>query len=209
MAATQTQKFLWVCELTKDQPTKKWNATDVMELEDEEDSDFMINSLILKSAMLGAKATDNERNIVAVKTKGIQDNDIEHPIFSLTAGRLDMIANFDLPLASRDEVEFKLIEGAGPVFITCSHVLEMPSADEQQTMMTTSDGEDLEEEDADGEDEEADGEDKEADGGKTKRLSAAALKSLHKNGKNGEHANGNGKECEAGGDEKPSKRKRN
>jgi hypothetical protein len=106
-----------VCELNKDQPTKKWNPTDVMELEDEEDTDFMINSLILKSAMLGTKAADNERNIVSVKTKGIQDNEIEHPIFSLTQGRNDMISNFDLTLASRDDVEFKLIEGGYLFFL--------------------------------------------------------------------------------------------
>lgn len=99
------------------------------------------------------------------------------------------------------------------MYITCSHVLEMPSADEQQTIMTTSDGEDLEEDvDADGEeaDEPADmdGEEGTAENGKTKRLSATALKSMKNGkGKNGEHANGNGKEVEI--EEKPNKRKRN
>lgn len=200
-----TQKYLWTCELSKEKPTQTWNASNDMELEDEGDSDFMINSLILKSAMLGPKAPEGERCIVAIKTKGVEENDIEQPVFSLTQGRNDMIANFDLHVGTRTPVEFKLVEGTGPVYISCSHVLEMPPPDEQQTLMTTTDGEaeELDEDDEEVEDEteQADGEDK------AKRPSAAALK-LKNGKKNGtaEHTNG---AAPVEADEKPNKRKRN
>jgi len=141
------QKFLWVCELSKDEPTKTWKAGDMMEFEDEEDRDFVINTLVLKTAVLGASAAEMERNLVAVRTKTTQDKEIEQPIFSLTLGRNDMVSGLDLILASdhNQDVEFKLIQGTGPVYITCTHLIEMPPADEQQTIMTTSDA-DLEEE---------------------------------------------------------------
>ena len=110
-----------------------------MELEDEEDKDYVINSIVLKTAVLGSKAKDGERNLVGIKTKGYQDKEFEQPIFSLTLGRQDMVSGLDLTLASdhNPEVEFKLLEGTGPVFITCCHVIEFPSQDEQNTMMTT------------------------------------------------------------------------
>ena len=41
-----------------------------MELEDEEDKDYVINSIVLKTAVLGSKAKDGERNLVGIKTKG-------------------------------------------------------------------------------------------------------------------------------------------
>lgn len=197
-----------VCELSKEKPSQTWTASNDMELEDEGDEDFMIHSLILKSAMLGSKATDGQRNIVSIKTKGVDDNDIEQPVFSLTQGRNDMIANFDLHLGTRNEIVFNLVEGDGPVYITCSHVLEMPPPDEQETLMTTVDGQ-CEELEEDEESEEAEGENGEenGDGDKPKRVSAAALK-LRNGKKNGaEHTNGNQKEVET--DEKPNKRKRN
>lgn len=141
------QKFMWVCELSKDEPTKTWKAGDMMEFEDEEDRDFVINTLVLKTAVLGASAAEMERNLVAVRTKTSQDKEIEQPIFSLTLGRNDMVSGLDLILASdhNQDVEFKLVQGTGPVYITCTHLIEMPPVDEQQTIMTTSDA-DLEEE---------------------------------------------------------------
>jgi hypothetical protein len=142
-----SQKFLWVCQLTAEKPSKKWSPADLVDLEDEDDTDFLINSLILKTAVLGSTAVDGQRNLVAIRTKDHQDVEFEQPIFSLTYGRTDMVSGLDLTLTydRNQEVEFKLVEGTGPVFITCTHLVEMPSADEQQTMMTTSDGEDLEE----------------------------------------------------------------
>jgi len=154
-----SERFLWTCELSKDAPAKIWKAADLMEFEDDDDKDYMINSLICKSAVLGVKAVDGERNVVAIKTKSHQDKEIEQPIFSLCLGRNDMVSGLDLTLASENnqEVEFKLISGTGPVFVTCTHMVEMPSGDEQHTtIMTTSDGEDLDCEDEVGELDEAD-----------------------------------------------------
>lgn len=148
-----SKKFLWVCELNQEKPVMKWKAGDIMELEDEEDKDYVVNSIILKTAVLGDKAIDGERNLVSIKTKGYQDKEFEQPIFSLTLGKIDMVSGLDLTLASdhNPEVEFKLVSGTGPVFITCTHLIELPSSDEQQTLMTTTDG-DMEEENDESED---------------------------------------------------------
>jgi len=143
MLVTSSEKFLWVCELNKDMPMKKWKAGDIMELEDDEDKDYVINSLILKTAVLGSKCVEGERNLVAIKTKGYQDKEFEQPIFSLTLGKTDFVSGLDLTLASdhNPEVEFKLIEGTGPIFITCTHMIELPAQDEHPTMLTETDGE--------------------------------------------------------------------
>ena len=194
-----SQKFLWVCQLTKEQPCKKWVPADLVDLEDEEDTDFLINSLILKTAVLGSKAVDGERNLVAIRTKDYQDQEIEQPVFALTYGRTDMVCGLDLTLSwdRNQEVEFKLVEGTGPVYITCTHLVEMPTGEEHPTMMTTSDGEELEESCEDENEIEAE----------TTEAKVAALKNGVKkaNGVNGA-AGQNGVEC---GDEKPNKRRRN
>jgi len=218
MLVTSSEKFLWVCELNKDQPIKKWKAGDIMELEDDEDKDYVINSLILKTAVLGSKCIEGERNLVAIKTKGYQDKEFEQPIFSLTLGKTDFVSGLDLTLASDHdpEVEFKLIEGTGPIFITCTHMIELPAQDEHPTMMTETDGE-LEEENDESEDIENSEEEME-EKGKGKRQAAKngtngtngtnGLKNGLKNGKNGIETNGIKKD-ELEVDEKPNKRKRN
>lgn len=205
-----SQKFLWVCELSKDKPAKKWSPSDLVDLEDEEDTDYLINSLILKTAVLGSKATEGERNLIAIRTKDHQDVEFEQPIFALTYGKTDMVTGLDLTLTydRNQEVEFKLVEGTGPVFITCTHLVEMPSADEQQTIMTTSDGELEESCEDENEIEEENGAEAvgEIKNGKAKNgNAAAALKNANKAGLNGNKAE-NGIEC---GDEKPTKRRRN
>jgi hypothetical protein len=179
------EKFLWVCELNKDCPAKIWRSMDVMELESEDDTDFVIHSLIFKTAVLGATAIEGERNLVSVKTKGYQEN-FEQPIFSLTLGRNDMVSGMDLTLACdhNQDVEFKLTHGTGPVYITCTHMLELPTADEHPTMMTTSDGdcEEVEESDEceEGDEKKENGEELEDKG---KRVTAASLKNgMKKNG---------------------------
>lgn len=212
--AGNNEKFLWVCELTKDVPTKKWRSMEVMELESEEDTDFVIHSLIFKTACLGSTAVDGERNIVSVKTKGYQDK-FEQPLFSLCLGRNDMVSGMDLTLACdhNQDVEFTLTHGSGPVFITCTHLLELPTPDEQQTMMTTSDDieEDLsDDEEVSDEDEEEEEEKKKAGDeemleGKGKRVTAASIK----NGLKKAETNGVETKKEELIDEKPSKRKRN
>ena len=67
------------------------------------------------------------------------------------------------------------------MFVTCTHLIEMPSHDEQQTLMTNSDMEECE----DSEDIEVSDEEKDA---KNKKNGA---KNGNANGKNGKHANGN------------------
>jgi len=205
-----SEKFLWVCELNKDQPTKKWKAGDIMELEDDEDKDYVINSLILKTAVLGSKCVEGERNLVAIKTKGYQDKEFEQPIFSLTLGKTDFVSGLDLNLATdhNPEVEFKLVEGAGPIFITCTHMIELPAQDEHPTIMTETDGEmeDIESEEVEGSDEEC------LEKGKGKRQAAKL------NGTNGINGLKNGKMMKTGlengmkemeATENPNKRARN
>jgi len=191
-----SERFLWVCELNKDEPAKIWKATDLTEEEEDDDQDFVLHSLVVKTAVLGAKAVEGERNIIALKTKGYHDKEFEQPIFSLTLGKTDMIPNLDLPITTRDNqtVEFKLVEGSGPVFITCSHVVEVPTPDEGPALIAGSD----EEEDEDASDEDMT-EDAEAAGkgkGKAKNGKAAAS-SAEKD------------EVDIDDEEKPKKRKRN
>jgi len=191
MLVTSSEKFLWVCELNKDQPMKKWKAGDIMELEDDEDKDYVINSLILKTAVLGSKCVEGERNLVAIKTKGYQDKEFEQPIFSLTLGKTDFVSGLDLTLASdhNPEVEFKLLEGTGPIFITCTHMIELPAQDEHPTIMTETDGEMEDIESA----EEVEGSDEEClNKGKGKRQAAKL------NGVNGDNGLKNGKMMKTG-----------
>lgn len=221
--ANNSEKFLWVCELTKNEPAKKWKAADMMEFEDEEDKDYVMNSLILKTAVLGANAIKDERNLVSIKTKGYQEKEFEQPIFSLTLGRNDMVSGLDLTIAGDQDVEFKLLEGTGPVFITCTHMIELPAQD-QPTIMTNSESE-LEEESLDedveegenGEDEDEKVDDEEDEikekkkaikNGNGVKNGKAAINGKAKNGK----LNGNGAEkedIEIEVNEKPNKRKRN
>lgn len=170
---------------------KKWKAGDIMELEDDEDKDYVINSLILKTAVLGSKCVEGERNLVAIKTKGYQDKEFEQPIFSLTLGKTDFVSGLDLTLASdhNPEVEFKLLEGTGPIFITCTHMIELPAQDEHPTIMTETDGEMEDIESA----EEVEGSDEEClNKGKGKRQAAKL------NGVNGDNGLKNGKMMKTG-----------
>lgn len=201
MSMPTNEKFLWVCELTKDEPMKKWVPGNVLEFEDEEDRDYVYNSLIVKTAVLGGNAVDMERNLVSIKTKGFQDKkEIEQPLFSLTLGRNDMISGLDLTVACdhNQEVEFRLTHGTGPVYITCMHMVELPAGEEHPTMMTNSEIEDEECEDISDDVEEAQREAsgrgkrvaamKEANGtnGTNGHLNNGAAKLAAINGKNGE-----------------------
>lgn len=214
-----TEKFLWVCELNKETPSLKWSSGDAFSGDDEDDKDFVYQSLILKTAMLGSKAAENQRNIVAIKTKGYQyKKEIDQPLFSLTSGKVDMIPNFDLTLAYTQgdhEVEFKLIEGEGPVFITCMHIIELPPTEDQTILTASAMEEEEEEEEIEGEEEEeAEAEEMEDDEKPKKtngvkangKAAAAPVKNGKANGKNGHAATAKKEELV---EELPSKRKRN
>lgn len=168
--------------MTKENPVKKWVPGNMLEFEDEDDRDFVYNSLIVKTAVLGANAVENERNLVSIKTMGYQEKkEFEQPIFSLTLGRNDMVSGLDLTVAAahNQEVEFRLTNGTGPVYISCMHIVECPSGEEQQTMMTNSEIEDEEIEEME-----------EVEEVKGKRT--AAMKNGNGHMKNGKCVNGNG-----------------
>jgi hypothetical protein len=216
---TTIEKFLWVCELNKECPSKKWNPNDYAESE-EKDSGIVISTLVLNSALLGSKAVEGERNLVCLKTKGVNNMDIDnHPIICLTLGRNDLVNNFDLTLSSKEEVEFKLAEGTGPVYITCSHVSEIQYTDDLETIMTDGSETDKAEQDIEDADEELKEEEEAAEqeseeketNGKASGKAKPAVNGKHaviKNGKTNGHANGHSEAAEVEIEEKPGKRKR-
>jgi hypothetical protein len=119
------QEFPWVCQLTVEQPTMKCRPA-------ENDSDFLINSLILKTVVLGSSAVGGQRNLVAILTRDHEHKFVlEKPIYPLTNGKTDIIRGLNLTLAydRRQAVEFKLAKGNGQVIITCTHLVEKPSAE--------------------------------------------------------------------------------
>ena len=150
-----------------------------MEFENEEDKDYVVNSLVLKMVVLGDTAVDGERNIISIKSKTYTDKQVEQPICSLTQGRRDM-ATLDLPIISDNnpEVEFKLTSGTGPVFITCIHLIDLPTELEDVNKSVESEDE---------EDEEIDEELEEEEDDKAKPL---PKRGALKNGKNGKVTNG-------------------
>jgi hypothetical protein len=187
MSSLNKERYLWVCELNKEQPSKVWKASDLTK--DEEEDDFIMNNLVIKTAVLGKNAVENERNLVALKTKEA-DNQIDQPILSLTLGKTDCVsykssrirlrsilifsffsiflklANLDLSIITRstEPVEFRLVDGSGPVFITCMHVIEVADSG----MMDGDDDEDDDEE----EEEEVEEEKANIKGGKAQKNGA-------------------------------------
>ena len=96
-----SEKFLWTCELNREEPSKKFKPVDLLFDESDDDKDLnLINSIIFQTAVLGSKAVDGERNLVSIKTKGYMQQEIDQPLFSLTLGRNDMISGMNLTLAS-------------------------------------------------------------------------------------------------------------
>ena len=74
-------------ELTKSEPTFTWSFED-----EDDDEDYMINTLFLKTAVLSNSALKGERNIIQVETKNFEKKDIKQPLLSLTLGQLDMVS---------------------------------------------------------------------------------------------------------------------
>jgi len=149
MVASTTEQKLWTCQLSKEKPLLSWIPTEPAEEEDDED--YVQHSLIIKAAVLGLEATESQRNLVAIKT-----GDLWQPILSLTLGKNDMVSNLDIIIERTTKpVEFKLLDGAGPVCITCHHIMELPALNEQETMLTSKcEDMDTEEEEEDEETEE-------------------------------------------------------
>jgi hypothetical protein len=75
-------------ELSKDKPTYTWTFE-----EEDEDNDYLVHTLFLKNAVLGASAVKGERNLVQIETKNFDKTDISQPLLSLTLGQSDMVGN--------------------------------------------------------------------------------------------------------------------
>ncbi|XP_060068491.1 nucleoplasmin-like protein ANO39 [Ylistrum balloti] len=115
-----SREYFWGCVLNKENPKVTWTFE-----EEEEDTDFLIHTLFLKQAVLGQAAVQDERNIVSVQTKNFDNEQIKHPVVSLTLGRNDMW-NLDLSFGHENPVVFELVEGTGPVHLTAQQLVEMP-----------------------------------------------------------------------------------
>ncbi|XP_021358909.1 nucleoplasmin-like protein ANO39 isoform X1 [Mizuhopecten yessoensis] len=115
-----SREYFWGCVLNKDNPKVTWTFE-----EEEEDTDFLIHTLFLKQAVLGQAALKDERNLVTVETKNFDNEQIKHPVVSLTLGTNDM-CNLDLSFGHENPVVFELVEGAGPVHLTAQQLVEMP-----------------------------------------------------------------------------------
>ncbi|XP_033756820.1 nucleoplasmin-like protein ANO39 isoform X2 [Pecten maximus] len=115
-----SREYFWGCLLNKENPKVTWTFE-----EEEEDTDFLIHTLFLKQAVLGQAALKDERNLVTVQTKNFDNEQIKHPVVSLTLGRNDM-CNLDLSFGHENPVVFELVEGTGPVHLTAQQLVEMP-----------------------------------------------------------------------------------
>ena len=73
-------------ELSKDKPTFTWTFE-----EEDEDNDYLVHTLFLKNAVLGASAVKGERNLVQIETKNFDKKDVSQPLLSLTLGQSDMV----------------------------------------------------------------------------------------------------------------------
>ncbi|PFX22973.1 nucleoplasmin-like protein ANO39 isoform X2 [Stylophora pistillata] len=122
--ASMEKEYFWGCELSKDKREHKWDS------EDEELGKADIDQkLVVSQACLGAKAKNNERNLVQVTTTDSSDNSVTYTILSLTSGRKDQSR---LSLAFPASVVFKLIEGSGPIHLTGSVYQELFVGDEDE-----------------------------------------------------------------------------
>jgi hypothetical protein len=81
------REYFWGVTLDKENPTITWSFD-----EEEDDTDFLIQTLFLKQEVLGASAVKDERNLVQVETKNFDQKDLKHPLFSLTLGRNEMVS---------------------------------------------------------------------------------------------------------------------
>jgi len=98
---------LWDAELTREKNTYTWNP---------ESEQGFPDILFLKGAILGQMAVEGERNIVTVTFKNAKQEDMTHPVLSLTLGREDQ-RDVELTFMRVEAVTFKLVAGSGPVHL--------------------------------------------------------------------------------------------
>lgn len=114
------QEYFWGVELSKDKPTYTWTFE-----EEDEDNDYLVHTLFLKNAVLGASAVKGERNLVQIETKNFDKTDISQPLLSLTLGQSDM-CNLDISFGNEVKATFKLVEGSGPISLGGQQLVEFP-----------------------------------------------------------------------------------
>ena len=139
------REYFWGVTLDKENPTITWSFD-----EEEDDTDFLIHTLFLKQAVLGASAVKDERNLVQVETKNFDQKDLKHPLFSLTLGRNEM-TTLDVSFGHEVPVVFRLVEGSGPVCLSAQQLVEFPDdkdVSQDESELECTEGESAEEEEA-------------------------------------------------------------
>jgi len=119
------KQYVWGCVLKDEQPVT-WDHT-----EEDDDEDFVVHTLHLKSATLGKEAKAGERNIVELETKSFDGETLNLPVASLELGKTENFS-LDLELTNEIPVTFRLIEGSGPVHILAQHLVEFPADEDDE-----------------------------------------------------------------------------
>ncbi|KAL8614459.1 hypothetical protein ACOMHN_007795 [Nucella lapillus] len=102
--------FSWGGQVTPSQPLS-WK--------DPGDDDDSVHKLQIKLAVLGPEAKMYEANIVEMETTNFQEEKLTQPIIHMVGGK-DTMASLDLSFNS--PVTFRLVSGAGPVYLSGQHV---------------------------------------------------------------------------------------
>ncbi|XP_076104164.1 mitotic apparatus protein p62-like isoform X3 [Mytilus galloprovincialis] len=114
------REYFWGITLDKENPTFTWTFE-----EEEEDTDYLVHTLFLKQAVLGASAVKDERNLVQIETKNFDQKELKQPLLSLTLGKNDM-TSLDVSFGHEVAVVFRLVEGSGPVCLSAQQLVEYP-----------------------------------------------------------------------------------
>ncbi|XP_052229106.1 nucleoplasmin-like protein ANO39 isoform X1 [Dreissena polymorpha] len=122
---TDSQECFWGVELSKEHPTYTWNFN-----EEDDDDDYMVHTLFLKTAVLGASAVKGERNLIQIETKNFDKKDVKQALLSLTLGSSDM-CSLDVSFGMDTPVTFRLVEGAGPIALGGQQLVEFPPDDDE------------------------------------------------------------------------------
>jgi len=170
-----TEDYYWGTTLTSSNKELKWEPDALKENGAAGDVSFSAkgeHALVVKQALLGPDAEDNDVNVIEVETTGYKSN-IQQPIVVLTGGKQSHILldlNFPDP-----PVTFRLIKGKGPVHLSGNHVI----GNEQYNDEDDEDEDDIEDFDDQGLDEED--EEDEAEDEKKKEEKGTAKKRTNSN----------------------------
>lgn len=189
LAEAASKEFFWGCELSKEKPTVQWNFE-----EEEDDQDFLQHTLFLRHAVLGKSVSKDEKQIVEIQTQNFAGDEVKQPILSLTSGKTDM-CQLDLNFGHEVPVTFRLVEGAGPVFLSAQQLVEFPQEIEEDDFLTATDtetelDEEVEEEEEDEEEDEVDAK------GKKRKANGVTTGSKKKRGKLDSEGLSNGTESD-------------